>query len=238
MPVAAPAPAAERLLDQLEAAAADHRTLSARVRMRSIQDLLDDETARFGDLAWSRADPAANTPTRFAIAFDRLKPLDGPLEKVQRHYIYDGRWLLDTDGQARTATRRELRGANGEGDLAFGDGPFLVPLNLKKKRVLEKFAATLAGPDAETDPEDTLTDHLVLVPRTPDEIDAVRLDLWFDQATGLPRRVASTQSDGDQTIIDLFEITVNPLLPADSFNTALPTTPGWELQTVSLQSTP
>ena len=187
-----------------------------------------------------RHDPAR--PPAFNVAFDRLKTLDGPLEAVDRRYVYDGRWLLDLDGEARTATRRELNAAradpranpNDRSDLEFGDGPFLVPLNLRKARVLSRFEASLAEPDANDDPEGDATDHLVLIPRATTEIDAVRLDLWFDRVTRLPRRASSTQADGDQTVVDLFEVDLNPTLPDGGFDTALPGEPGWELQTVPL----
>lgn len=240
--VAQTIPAVESLLDQLEAAAADHRTLTARVRMRSIQDLLDDETTRFGDLAWARAAPSQTTAARFAVAFDRLQPLDGPLEVIDRRYIYDGHWLLDVDAQAGTATRRELTRARDHttraepSGLAFGDGPFLVPLNLKKNRVLAKFEVRLAPPDPETDPQDAETDHLILIPRPTTRSQAIRLDLWFDRTTRLPHRAASTQADGDQTVIDLFEIAVNPPLPNQRFATVLPEGQGWQLQSVPLNA--
>ena len=137
----APASAAAAVLKQVEAAATDHRTLTARVRMRSIQDLLDDETTRFGDLAWRRA--ADDTPACFAVHFDRLKPLDGALEAIDRRYIYDGHWLLDLDGRARTAARRELNTGNDGGELSLGDGPFLLPMNLKAQRVLATFLSLI-----------------------------------------------------------------------------------------------
>jgi len=244
-PAAPTDPQAEQLLDALEAAAADHRTLTARVRMRSIQDLLDDETTRFGDLAWARGDETAGTPTRFAVAFDRLKTLDGPLEAVDRRYVYDGRWLLDVDGAARTATRRELNASETGGEaesnpgeqLTLGDGPFLVPLNLKKDRVLARFDASVAAPHPEDDPADGPTDRLVLVPRDTTDIDAVRLDLWFDRTTRLPRRVVGHQADGDRTVVDLFETDVNPDVPDGRFDTDFPADAGWELQTVPLTPT-
>jgi len=228
------ASAAAAVLKQVEAAATDHRTLTARVRMRSIQDLLDDETTRFGDLAWRRA--CDDTPACFAVHFDRLKPLDGALEAIDRRYIYDGHWLLDLDGRARTAARRELNTGNDGGELSLGDGPFLLPMNLKAQRVLATFDAALAAPDERTDPEGEPTDHLVLTPKPQAGVDAAQLDLWFDQATRLPRRVVSEQADGDRTVVDLFEVQVNPKLPDDRFDTALPDTPGWELQTVPAEN--
>ena len=228
-------------LERLEAAAAEHHTLRARVRMRSIQDLLDDETIRFGDMGYARGHTQgdATLPTRFAVVFDRLKAQEAALEVINRRYVYDGHWLLDVDAQAHTATRREVVAAEAVGDRAmqWGDGPFLVPLNLKKDRVLERFDVALAQPNADEDPKaEAGSIHLVLTPRANVEMDATQLDLWFDRTTLLPLRAASMQSDGDQTVIDLFEVAVNVDLPADAFNTALPDETGWELQTVPLDA--
>ncbi|MEM9882928.1 MAG: outer membrane lipoprotein carrier protein LolA [Planctomycetota bacterium] len=222
---------AEGWLDRIEAAADDIDTLTARVRLTQIVGLLEDESQRFGELRVSTADDA----TRFRVRFDRLRQ-DGVVEPIAQTYVYDGRWLLDLDGTDRVATRRQLVRGDAAADLELGDGPFLLPLNLKKDRVLQRFTAELGELD-DTAPDPPTGDgvvRLVLTPRPGFDADAERLDLWFDTGSDLPLRATATQDDGDITTVDLFRL--DPAAEVDSsvFDTALPADPGWETQVVEL----
>ena len=233
---------AEAWLARLEADAQRLGTLEARVRVTSVQALLDDKTIRFGDLAYAAGLDAGGgndeaRPARFAVRFDRIL-LDGQLQEADQAYVFDGRWLLERNSREKTATRRELAAADAAG-LMQGEGPFPIPLNLNKQRVMERFSVELMPP-AEDDPPtegeaDAGTVHLRLTPRETVEVDAERVDLWFDRATGQPRRAASLQEDGDATIIDLFEREADAAIDAAAFDTTLPAGDGWDTQTVPLQ---
>lgn len=222
---------AEGWLAVLEASASETQSLAARVRMTKVIDLLEEETMRWGELRYAAADQD-HASMRFAVRFERIK-LD-KIEKIDQSYIYDGRWLLDMDAKDKTATRRELVREGEEADLELGDGPFLLPLNLRKDRVLQKFEVELIDA-ADGDPEsDAGTFHLRLIPKPAAGTDAQRIDLWFDRDTLLPLRAATLEADDDQTIVDLFKLEPNAKMADDTFETALPTGSGWELQVVPL----
>ncbi|MEM1109577.1 MAG: hypothetical protein AAGH99_12900 [Planctomycetota bacterium] len=225
-------PTAEDWLTRLESNAAEVRSLTARVRMTTIAALLEDESQRFGPLRYAAADEE-HAGMRFAVRFERVI-LDGQAEAVDQSYVYDGRWLLDVDTQDRTATRRELVPEGENADFEIGDGPFLLPLNLKKDRVLQKFDVELIPP-AEGDPEsDAGTFHLRLLPKPQAGTDAQRIDLWFDRDTLLPLRAATLEADEDQTIVDLFQLKQNTAIADDAFDTALPVGSDWQTQVVPL----
>ena len=226
-------PTAEGWLNVLEASATELQTLTAgTLRMTTIADLLDEETQRFGKLNYAAAD-AEHDSMRFTVRFTRVR-VEDVVEDIDQSYIYDGRWLLDVDAKDKTATRRELVPEGQQADLEIGDGPFLLPLNLKKDRVLQKFEVELVDA-AEGDPKsDAGTFHLRLIPKPVAGTDAQRIDLWFDRDTLLPLRAATLEADDDQTIVDLFRLEPNAAIAKDAFNTALPTESGWELQVVPL----
>jgi len=222
---------AEGWLTILEASASELQTLTARVRMTTVADLLDEETQRFGKLRYAAADDTYDA-MRFAVRFERVK-LDH-LENIDQSYIYDGRWLLDRDAKDRTATRRQLVAEGESSGFELGDGPFLLPLNLRKDRVQQKFAVELINA-AEGDPaSDAGTFHLRLIPKPAAGTDAQKIDLWFDRDTLLPLRAATLEADDDQTIVDLFQLQANAELEDDAFDTSLPDEDGWELQVVPL----
>lgn len=223
---------AEGWLTVLEASASETQSLAARVRMTTIAELLDEESQRFGTLQYAAADDQ-HASMRFAVRFERVK-IDDLVEEIDQTYIYDGRWLLDMDAKDKTATRRELVPEGEQADLELGNGPFLLPLNLRKDRVLQKFEVELIDA-ADGDPEsDAGTFHLRLIPKPAAGTDAQRIDLWFDRDTLLPLRAATLEADDDQTIVDLFKLEANAEMADDTFDTALPTGPGWELQVVPL----
>jgi hypothetical protein len=226
---------AEDWLAHLEAAAAQTATLTARVRMTSRVDLLDEETVRFGDLRYAAA--ADPRPARFAVDFDVLR-MDEQAEPIDQRYVFDGRWLLDLDAVDRVASRRQLVPAGQTADLELGEGPFPLPLNLKKDRVLERFEVRLL-PAGDDDPrpqsaDDARVVHLQLLPRSETDLDAVQVDLWFDAGHGLPLRALTLQDDGDATTVDLFELLPNAEVVDAAFDTAFPPGDDWERQTVPL----
>lgn len=225
-------PTAEGWLTFLEASAGELQTLVARVTMTKVIDLLDDETVRYGDLKYAAAD-GTHDAVRFAVRFTHLK-IDDEVQKIDQAYIFDGRWLLDLDAQDRTATRRELVAEGERADLGLGDGPFLIPLNLKKDRLLQRFEVELIEADEDDPQTDAGCFHLRLIPRPGVATESQQLDLWFDREDLLPRRAASLEDDGDQTIVDLSKLVPNADLDADAFDTELPTDRGWQLQVVPM----
>lgn len=218
---AAADPSAEDWLQRIEARAADIKTLTANLRYDNNQLLLGDEQRRFGTLVYE-----VGPPPRFSVHFDR-KLVDGHWSQPDLYYIYDGRWLLKRDHENKTAVRYQLVPDDEEAgrEMELGEGPFPIPLNLKKDKVLVRFQAELIEP-ADEDPENSV--HLKLTPRQDHETDLTQIDLWFDRDTVLPVAVSSVDDSQTQTVVRLSETRVNEELPEQSFDTALPAEPGWQ----------
>ena len=212
---------AEAWLVKVEQRASDIETLTAKLRYDNNQVLLGDEQRRFGTLVYE-----AGPPPRFAIHFDR-KMVDGHWTEPDLWYLYDGRWLLKRDHENKTAVRYQLVPEDQEagGEMELGEGPFPIPLNLKKDKVLAKFEVELVDA-AEDDPENSV--HLKLTPREDHDTDLTQIDLWFDHETVLPVAVSSVDDSETQTVVRLTETQINPVLPDQTFDTALPTEPGWQ----------
>ena len=148
------------------------------------------------------------------------------------YYIYDGRWLLKRDHESKTAVRYQLVADDEEvsDQMDLGEGPFPLPLNLKKDKVLAKFNAEVISPSDE-DPELIRTEdsvHLRLTPLEDNDTDLRVIDLWFDRESMLPLAVSSMDESETQTAVFLLETKPNPELDNQTFDTALPSEPGWQ----------
>ncbi len=219
--VDAPANPAHGWLEKIEARAAEIETLTAKLRYDNNQLLLGDEQRRFGTLTYQ-----AVPKTGFVIHFNK-KLVDGHWTEPDLYYVYDGRWLLKADHENKTANRYQLVPDDQEvtEQIELGDGPFPIPLNLKKDKVLAKYDALLVEP-AEDDPEGSV--HLILKPLESIDSDLKMIELWFDQETLLPVRVSSLDDSGTQTVVNLSETEVNAALEDGLFDTSLPDEEGWQ----------
>ena len=218
---AAAEPTAEDWLQRIETRAADIQNLTAKLRYDNNQLLLGDEQRRFGTLVYQ-----AGPPPQFAVHFDK-KLVDGHWSQPDLYYVYDGRWLLKRDHENKTATRYQLVPDDEEagGEMELGEGPFPIPLNLKKDKVLARFNVELVEP-ADEDPENSV--HLKLTPREENKTDLTQIDLWFDRESLLPVEVSSVDDSETQTVVRLTETQVNSELPDQTFETALPVGPDWQ----------
>jgi len=207
-----PAVPAEDWLTRIEAKAADVRSLSAKITYTREQALLGDRQHRYGTL-----DYEAGPPAKFVARFDKLA-VDGALHAMDKTYVFDGRYLVERDEDERIWSRWELAREGEAADLlALGEGPFALPLNMKKDAVLARFHVT---PGSEDDGGKLV--HLILTPKVP--MDVTRVDLWFDAATLLPTRARQTEENGNATDVKLRELVVNPenIEDHDRYNTSPP----------------
>ncbi len=212
---------AESWLGRIESATSDITTLTAKLRYDRNQLLLGDEQRRFGTLVYQ-----AGPPSKFQVHFNK-KMVDGHWSQPDLYYTYDGRWLLKRDHENKTAVRYQLVSDDEEagGEMALGEGPFPIPLNLKKDRVLARFDVAVV-PVKEDDPKNSI--HLNLTPKEGRDTDLTAIDLWFDRDSLLPVSVSTLDDSETQTIVRLTETESNAELPEQSFDTSLPTEPGWQ----------
>lgn len=231
---AAAANTVEGWLDRIEQRSADLQSLRAKLRYQRIQGLLGGEQVRFGELVYQ-----AGPPARFAVHFDRLV-VDERLQMQERGFIFDGRWMAEriVDDGSKVFIRRELVPPEevGRDLLRLGEGPFALPLDLKKQTVLSRFDVSLADP-AEDDPANTV--HLALEPRRGTDIDQNRIDIWYDRDTLLPVQVRTEKTDADEvTVIRLLEPEPGAAVDADAFDTAPPREPDWQVEIKPLSASP
>ena len=189
---------AEVWLDKIEAKAAEVSALSAKLTYVREQNLLGGKQTRYGTLVYQ-----AGPPAKFRANFDKLAE-SGVLHEMNVTFIFDGRYLVERDNDERIWTRRELAREGESVDLlAFGQGPFSLPLNMKKAEVLDRFTVEAAD-GGEDQPV-----HLVLTPREDQDMDVTKVELWFERDTLLPIR-ARQEEETDAMDMKLRETAVNP----------------------------
>lgn len=233
-PATGPADEADAWLDRIAAVHKDVHALRAELVYDRIQGLLGDQQRRFGTL-----DYVAGPPAKFAIHFDRLLA-DERMEKQDRWYIFDGRWLVERLDDRKqfigqevepppgsTSPTAENAPGGGVDPLAMGQGPFVVPISPDKDRILSRYEVVVV-PAAEDDPPNSL--HLRLTPRQGQRISFTSADLWYDRETLMPQRVQTIDDSENQSIVKLSKVEVNPNVADDLFSTAPPQERGWDVQ--------
>lgn len=231
----AAAPAAEldpelnTWLDRIEARAATLESLRGKLRYEKIQGLLGDKQIRFGELSYD-----AGPPARFAVRFDRLV-VDGRLRGQSRAYIFDGHWLAEQQDDEKVFIRRQLVADDetSEDLLKLGEGPFALPLDLKKQTLLQRFNVKLIE-STKDDPDDTV--HLQLTPKAHVDIDQSQIDIWYGERSLLPVQVHSINKAADEeAIIRLRELQTAAAFSNASFDTTPPSAPGWQVEIKPLE---
>lgn len=206
----------DELLDRLERSAADLRGFKTDIRYVKVSDLLGRKEIRQGELIYELDGEAK----RFAILFDRLQ-VGRRLEQRLKHYVFDGRWLVEIDHDKKQFIKREVVEPGAELDpLKLGEGPFPLPVGQAKDEVLARFEVSLIdvpddGPLAGLEN----VDGVLLVPRPhareADEFE--RVELFYDRATSLPVGIRAVEVNGDEKIVLLENAIRNPdLSPEDA----------------------
>lgn len=223
-------------LDKIEQQSDQVHSLAAGVRYDRIQGLLGDRQRRFGTLVYVKGPPA-----KFAVHIDRLL-VDQRLEQEHRWYIFDGVWLVERyEDQQIFIKRRVTPPVDDSGEsvsdvdapvhrrdpLAFGEGPFPLPLNQGKAALLKRFVVTLA-PDTDSDPAGSV--HLHLVPLAGRRGELVEVDLWYDRETLLPVRVRTLDDSENETVVNLKETRINGEVDESTIDTTEPTARGWRVE--------
>lgn len=216
-------------LDRIEARSAAVKSLHAQLMVDRIQNLVGDRQRRFGTMVYD-----AGPPGRFAVHFDRLL-VDRRLDHDQRHYVFDGQWLVERYEKDKLYIKRQVvaprdgQASAGDRDdpLALGTGPFVVPVQLKKASLLKRFSAELVG--LESDGSST-TIHLRLVPKPGHAIAWTQVDLWYDHQTLLPRRARTIDDSENESVVVLSDVRVDEPVDASVIDTSVPTDRGWRIE--------
>ncbi len=248
---------AEQLLDALEEADADLRTLQSDIQYDRVFGIAGDRQIRQGGLVYVDPRPAGQASTskqgrKFAIRITSVQ-IGERREQDDRQLIFDGEWFVERDNVRKLFQKRHVaRPGDGFDPLKLGEGPFPLPIGQKKADILRRYEVALltAGQDLEAnDPGDEAAKasleafvkgsyQLKLTPK-PEIIESEELKeirLWYrpvvgpaGQTTLLPRMARTINRAADVTLVSLINVKTNQPVDADAISTMAPKE-GWDVQ--------
>ena len=207
-----PSPAAwdgEALLERLEVAGREMRSLEADLTLIRFDALLEESETRLGQVLLTR-DAGS---TRVAIVFDEFIDGSGHGEDWRQHWVYADGWLDELYHRQKRYVRRQLVMPGEAIDpLKLGEGPIPLPIAQKKDEVLARFEVIEPPP-----PSPPLLDRLEdcvglrLVPRAGTELakETAYIELFYDRATLAPRGIRVLELNGDRDTVLLRRSKVN-----------------------------
>lgn len=238
---------ARDLLDALERAGDDVRTLQAKVIYDRRFKLQGDRHVRRGSLLFRNDADRSNTPgagapgaprTRtFAILFDELQ-IDTRLEKSPQTWVFDGRWLVEIRQNEKQFIKREIARPGEPFDpLKIGEGPMPIPIGQKADEIERRYHAELTEPRSGLPGNWNFpawfdeTWQIVLTPRAPDDDEFAVIRLWYEKQSLLPRMAFTVNRGGDESIVFLENVTKNQPLPRERLSVEEPPAgAGWQVQ--------
>lgn len=231
---------AQDLLEALEHADDDLRTLTALVSYDRRFALQGDRHVRRGRLYFRNRDDEA--PRAFAFHFDKLW-VGGRQTDDRQTWIFDGRWLTEVRPDAKRYHARELAPRDATIDpLRVGEGPLPIPIGQVAEEVLARYDAQLVASGDGLAPGEAAgvsslldrTWQLRLTPREAhaedDEFREIRI--WYDRRTLVPRMSKTVNRRGDEAFVVLISVERN----LEDFDEAKlvadrpPEGSGWEVQ--------
>ncbi len=225
-----PSPEAMKLLDRLEKAGREHKTVEATIDYLVEDMLTGDREQRTGWVAFRKGQK--DDPDNFRVCFQTLKLGEGGSAKVQVDYAFDGQVLTVAKHRIKQMTRYSVAAPGEKVEaMKLGRGPFPLPFGQTVEDMLAFFKAETrpAGksPAAE-EPQDA--DYLLLTTRLDKrkQTNMDKAEMWIDRKTGLPVRIVSRENKTKKvTTLNFGEIKTNRELSAETF--LLPKPPGWNL---------
>ena len=247
------------LLDALETADADLRTLQSRINYMRIKALALDVEARVGTLYFT-SEPAQDEgrPQRmFALDFAQ-RWVGSTLQNNSRTVlVFDGQRLFEKNfADKLMQVRTVVRPGEAERDpLRLGEGPLPIPIGQRKADIMRVYEAQIApelteGLETPVDAEEMearvydtvrkqVTEHpdrtvqLHLTARS-DQDDLTEIRLWYRRGEDgrlLPMLARAVAADGDISVIQLAGIRINePFDAAAEEAMATQAPPGWKTE--------
>ncbi len=202
------------LLDKVDAAGRDLKTVHARFDYELNQTLFEDIKRREGVLAFE-------APNRLRFEFTG---------REKEAFIFDGRTLYHRQDAVEQMHEWEVRRADEPPVESFelGKTPFPMPFGQKKEAVLKHFDVKLGPAVKGTDGKERPA--LVLAPKKGTQLveTYTRITLWFDPETYLPVQARLWDTSENITTIAFHDIRTNAKVPPRTFER--PKVPGgWEV---------
>lgn len=206
-----------QLLDRLAKATEGLEGFSANVLFVVEDTFLNERTMRRGRLLYE-----TKAPKTIGILFDHVI-IDRRKSEEKRDFVFSERWFVEKNYDEKLFTKRQIARPGETFDpFKLGEGPFPLPIGQSREEVKRRFEVLMidipeSGPLARLKDGDPV-DGLRLIPREeaglPDEID--RIDVYYDQASGLPVGVVVVENDGDRVkTARLDELVRNPTFTDD-----------------------
>jgi hypothetical protein len=224
-PRAAVAPEADAFLRELETADRSLRTLRAGVLYDRTFAVAGDRQTRVGTLVFVNEPrgEGARPERKFAVRFDRLI-IGERSRQEQQEYVFDGTYLVERQPAQKLFVKRQVIGPGDAFDpFSIAEGVMPLPIAQRRDDIVARFDVALAeagdGLDARADAK--LIEfvkgarQVVLTPppATADTEEYVEIRLWYvrsgDTGGWLPRMARTTSVDGDVSLVQLINVTLN-----------------------------
>jgi hypothetical protein len=204
------------VLARVEAAAKDLESFTADIAYEKESAELGRREVRTGQIIY-RVDPETKAKS-FAILFDFVI-VNRVRRENKKHYIFNGRWLVEIDEQQKQFIKREIVPPGKTLDpLKLGEGPFPLPIGQSRDEVLARFDVTKPEelPDEALLKDIDMADGLLLVPKpgTAEFNEFARVEIYYDRATSLPVGIFAVEADDGRKIVRLRDLKRNPTLDA------------------------
>jgi len=236
---AAPArPSAEalHLLTLLHDRDATVKNFTAQVRKVDVNVRLGDSgEIREGKAAYEKSKDV----TKLGIHFEALKGDGMATVKLDESMVFDGRYFIHKDPEAKLLTKRELVPEGQHfNPLKLGAGPMPLPIGQDPEEIILDFVVTVEPVDVTKLPAGYTAEdikagklqQLKLVPRVSGKFDFASAELLVDTSLSLPVRIATVATDSNITSLTLTNIKINPGHSAIlDVSDPLPNT-GWQVQ--------
>jgi hypothetical protein len=201
-----------RTLDKIEAV--EIESMTATISYTRTDPILDRKEIRTGKVLFRQG---VDTSREAAILFDSLI-IGQRREKIQKHYIFSGRWMAEIDHEHKQFIKRELVSPDEKevDPFELGSGPIPLPIGQSKESVLKQFNVTIAHLPTEGPLSHVHTSSvgLHLVPKG--ESDWEYIDLFYDPETWLPVAVRTMETDGTKRVSRLTHVQLNKLSEEDA----------------------
>lgn len=237
-PAAAVDMAAMNVLDRLEAADKDLKSLSATIQyVRQFPEIQGGGSHTWrGELKFQNEvaagkDGKEGKPTRrFAVDF-RETIVDGKKRDERQTYVFDGQWLLTENWAEKQFSRYELvRDGEGQDPMKLGEGPLPLPIGQKKADMVERFVVSVPGVLEGIGEGEEFADlrrllekttQIKLTPRegTREAKDFREIRVWYRSGDWLPIFAQSVNTDETKAEVLLVGLARNVEVGAKDFST-------------------
>jgi len=232
-------PELEKLLEKIEKAGAQLKSLQAKMSFQQVQSLIDVKEIRHGRLYYQ----LTKDTVMFRIRFKDFQQIDlddenpQPAIPLQMDYAFDGLWFTKRDYRNKNIQRWEIsKTPRSREAFRLGKGPFPLPFAIRKADVLKEFFPALPPADPNNPTPET---HLQLKPKKDSSFaeQYVQLELWISPKTTLPERLRYETTDAEITTVNFSDIKLNKKINSKEFILS-PPGPGWTTETIPLAEEP